>query len=228
MKVLVFDTETTGLLPKKNAPEEDYPYIVQMSWMTFEIHPDPTQLFNIQLEDYYVNPPIPITNAFIHGVTNEIAEAKGTPLTDVLNHFKKDLEHCEVCVAHNAQFDINVLEMELKRNDIVIMFPTIVCTMQETIEYCAIQIPSKFKKGEFYMKFPKLLELHEKLFKESPQNIHNSKVDVLACARCFIQWRWSVDVRKVDRHYRRLYRENCLTVSHESLVTNESCVGRFA
>ena len=40
MKVLVFDTETTGL-PKKGASlshPELFPYIVQISWLVFDFH----------------------------------------------------------------------------------------------------------------------------------------------------------------------------------------------
>ena len=36
MRVLVFDTETTGLLPPKNEALSKYPFIVQLSWIVYD------------------------------------------------------------------------------------------------------------------------------------------------------------------------------------------------
>ena len=42
------------------------------------------------------------------------------------------------------------------------------------------------KSGEKeYYKRPKLIELHEHLFKTTPNNLHNSLVDVVVCFRCW-------------------------------------------
>jgi hypothetical protein len=43
------------------------------------------------------------------------------------------------------------------------------------------------KYGKEYTKFPKLSELHEKLFATKPQNLHNSLVDILITLRCFMK-----------------------------------------
>lgn len=208
MKIVVFDTETTGLLPKKkDATIDEYPYIVQLSFITFDLTEN--ILTSIEVYDYYVNPPIPITNAFIHHITNEIAQQKGTTIRNALSVFQSVLHHSDICVAHNAQFDITVLDMEAKRNDMYFDYPDIVCTMKETIDYCNLRVPSKHGGG-FFKKYPKLLELSEKLFQEIPKNLHNAKTDILVCLRCFMKWTHQVDIRRTDRHFRRLYRENCL------------------
>ena len=36
-----------------------------------------------------------------------------------------------------------------------------------------------------YQKPPKLIELHEELFEETPKNLHNSMTDVYVTFRCF-------------------------------------------
>jgi len=44
------------------------------------------------------------------------------------------------------------------------------------------------------IKPPKLIELYRILFHETPDNLHNSMVDVLVCARCFLKVRYHWDV----------------------------------
>jgi hypothetical protein len=71
-------------------------------------------------------------------------------------------------------------------------FENIYCTMQETIDLCAIKVKDKF--GREYNKFPKLIELHEKLFETTPNGLHNSLVDIFITLRCFIYLKYKKDV----------------------------------
>jgi hypothetical protein len=38
-----------------------------------------------------------------------------------------------------------------------------------------------------YMKFPTLCELYMHLFHKTPENLHNSMMDVLVCLRCYLK-----------------------------------------
>ena len=64
--------------------------------------------------------------------------------------------------------------------------------MQETIELCNIEIKDKF--GRSYKKFPKLVELYQKMFGVTPKNLHNSLNDVIVCLRCFIKFKYYIDI----------------------------------
>ena len=59
--------------------------------------------------------------------------------------------------------------------------------MKNTIDFCALQRPSTFGGGGTYNKFPKLLELHEKLFGFIPENLHDAKTDCTACLKCYLE-----------------------------------------
>jgi DNA polymerase III epsilon subunit-like protein len=54
------------------------------------------------------------------------------------------------------------------------------CTMFSSTAHCAIQ-------GSRGNKWPKLEELHQKLFGEGFEGAHDALVDVQACARCFFE-----------------------------------------
>ena len=66
------------------------------------------------------------------------------------------------------------------------------CTARETYGYCSILAINW--KGEKYFKYPTLKELYQKLFDETPQNLHNSLNDVLITLRCVAKFRFNKDV----------------------------------
>tara|TARA_A100001015_G_C14393467_1_gene482622 strand:- start:236 stop:490 length:255 start_codon:yes stop_codon:yes gene_type:complete len=65
--------------------------------------------------------------------------------------------------------------------------------MKEGKKFTKLMRPSKFGPG-FYQKPPKLIELHEELFKTTPKNLHDSLIDVLVCFRCFHKMIYNKDV----------------------------------
>jgi DNA polymerase III epsilon subunit-like protein len=146
-------------------------------------------------------------------------------------------------VAHNLEFDLNMLKVECMRKIIAIESEHInsgigvkqivtrskqrkyetehnwyqflnllktktnfYCTMQESIELCNIKKTNLL--GE-YLKFPKLSELHETLFKSSPKNLHNSLNDILICLRCFYKLRLNEDLLKKNMEIKKML-ENLL------------------
>jgi DNA polymerase III epsilon subunit-like protein len=53
-----------------------------------------------------------------HGITNEIANDKGTDINDVLDNFKNDLKNVNVIVGHNIDFHLKTLLSEYVRYNI--------------------------------------------------------------------------------------------------------------
>jgi DNA polymerase III epsilon subunit-like protein len=206
MKVLIFDTETTGL-PKTKIMNQDtldkWPHIVQFSFVIFDTSEnDITKTYDsiIKMQDGLL---IPAESTAIHGITSEISEKCGINVEEALKEFFLHLKEVDLLVGHNVVFDINMVYIELlrviysKKYDQRVIsdykfdlhfltnFNKIYCTMQESIELCEIHAVSKY--GKEYTKFPKLSELHEKLFATKPQNLHNSLVDILITLRCFMK-----------------------------------------
>ncbi|MCB0378258.1 MAG: 3'-5' exonuclease [Bdellovibrionales bacterium] len=178
MKLLFFDTETTGLPKNYKLPYthlENWPHIVQLSWLVSENGQILKESDNI----IKVSVPIPIESSRVHGITNEISQAKGRELNVVLTEFLTDLESSDMMVAHNLSFDLAVLQAELLREDFdpEIQKPTF-CTMKSAVDYCKLP-------GMYGFKWPKLEELYDICFSEKLENAHNALVDVKATHRCF-------------------------------------------
>jgi len=208
MRVLVFDTETTGLPETKIiSPDtlDKWPHIVQFSYIIYDDEVNDI----VETKDYIVRVPENITisadSIKIHGITNEMSMTKGDNLDEIFNEFFFHLRSCDKIVGHNISFDMNVVKVELLRM-INLVTPSvseknlkeiklnlhylqniknIYCTLQESIELCNIQLLNKY--GKPYLKYPKLSELHEKLFETTPHNLHNSFNDILVTLRCFIK-----------------------------------------
>lgn len=183
---LIFDTETTGLPKRWNAPISDtdnWPRCVQIAW---QLHDE----FGVCLEhkDFLVKPEgfnIPYDAEKIHGISTELAENEGAPLSVVLDEFKLALSKTQFVVGQNVGFDINIMGAEFYRlgleNNLQELEVLDTCT-EKTAELC--KIPGG-RGGKF--KLPTLTELHEYLFQQPFAEAHNATADVEATTRCFFE-----------------------------------------
>lgn len=184
---LFFDTETTGLPKNWSAPITDFdnwPRLVQLAWLICDNAGN-----KLSGENYIIKPEgflIPTEAANVHGISTEKALKEGKNLQNALNDFSNSINNSNVLVAHNINFDIKIIGAEFLRKDINSNLKNIpkFCTMQTTTNYC--KIPHANNNGGGY-KWPKLIELHTKLFAEDFSNAHDALADVKACARCFFE-----------------------------------------
>lgn len=175
---LFFDTETTGVPKDYNAPAIEWPRMVQLAWLMFDekrVKIDEGNLI-IKPEGYE----IPKAAANVHGITTKMALEKGTDLEGVLTVFKERLDKAKYIIGHNVSFDRKILRGELIRKKVEYDSSNKIkiCTMRLSTKYCAI--PNKFG-----FKWPKLQELHEKLFGKEFEGAHDAMADIQATARCF-------------------------------------------
>lgn len=183
MHRMFFDTETTGKPKNYKAKIQDvdnWPRVVQLSYIVFD---EETELV---CEDFIVKPDgfvISDEVAEIHGITQEMALEKGLPLIDVMKKFRADINSCDVLIAHNISFDVNVVGAEFIRLDEDPEGFAIIsqlCTMKAGTRLCRLP-------GKFGYKWPKLSELHLYLFGETFEGAHNALVDIRATARCYFR-----------------------------------------
>jgi DNA polymerase III subunit alpha len=181
---LIFDTETTGLPLRDNAPIEDlnnWPRIVQIAW---QVHDKTGKL--LEVENIIIRPDgfeIPYAAEKVHGISTEMARTSGVPVEEALKKFAGSIESCSFIIGHNVKFDLNITAAELLRAGIEnkLLSTTSVCTMELTRDFC--KLPGR---GTRY-KAPKLEELYRILFSESFAEAHNASADVNATARTFFE-----------------------------------------
>lgn len=178
---LFFDTETTGLPRRWNAPVTDvdnWPRLVQLAWIMYD---DQGQI--LKSRDVIVQPNgfvIPPEASRVHGITTVIAREKGLPVQDVMTEFAEQVDAASALVGHNISFDECIVGAEFERLRMMtsLFLKPKYCTMKSSTDYC--KLPGK--KG---FKSPRLAELHQVLFGNGFDNAHNALADVEATARCF-------------------------------------------
>ena len=139
---------------------------------------------------------VPLESTAIHGISHDTAEKNGKSLSSVIATFLA--EEYDILVAHNIDFDMNVLINAIKW-DLQLslpLFPKQICTMKLSTNMCKIQ-------GKFGYKYPKLKELYFHAFKTMPfeTKLHNSMYDVLILTELvqkFIPLRKLMDLRTID------------------------------
>jgi DNA polymerase III epsilon subunit-like protein len=193
MKILLFDTETTGLprdrhVPAISAPG-NWPDIVSLSWMLF----DDVRL--VRARSHIINPHgwrVPPESTAIHGISDSFALRNGQMLDVVLDEFRSDMIECDVIVAHNLAFDKNVIDAawawrvcpkkglrpvpDFRWSSIQI------CTAESGKDICKFAFPDNPRR----YRFPKLAELYTFLLnKPLPYPSHSSLFDTMTLADIF-------------------------------------------
>lgn len=185
---IIFDTETTGLPKRWDAPITDtdnWPRCIQIAW---QLHDEMGRL--VEHQDYLIKPDgfnIPYDSEKIHGISTELAEQDGVPLMDVLVKFNEALAKAKFVVGQNLGFDINIMGCEFYRYGVdskMASMPLLDTCTEVTADL--LKLPGG-RGGRF--KLPNLTELHAYLFGVPFAEAHNATADVEATTRCFfLNW----------------------------------------
>ena len=208
-RVMIFDVETTGLIPKNRETMSltEMPHILQISFVIFD-----TQFWSvIKSVDLYINIPLDVDISVkiteLTGITREMS-MNGELIHNAMREFYEEYVKCDIIVAHNIQFDREMIRIEIERlgqrdDDYKVynnVFNTeyekmvgkdIYCTMKYGRNICKIE--QNGKNGMYY-KSPKLVELYQNLFGMTPQGLHSSLIDTYVCLRCFVRMRFKFDL----------------------------------
>jgi len=210
---LVFDVETTGLLPRGTItssglitpdgmviPFDKLPYINQFSFVIYNV----TSKRIMRTYNQYIRLPvgvkIPSEVTKITGITDEKCIECGVDIVEALAHFNGAYRFSNILVAHNFDFDHRMLQLECARNASSVtrrwgydprFFDLAEELKRGMTRYCTMQEGTKLCNimvpGRRTPKWPTLSELHQTLFGVIPENLHDSLVDVLATLKCYKQ-----------------------------------------
>lgn len=166
--ILFVDTETTGTGSDA--------HIVQLAW----IFAGKAQNRLIKPDDWT----IPAEATAIHGITTEHALQHGQDAAAVFQELHLAITRCEAIVAHNASFDMRMIKQEFDRLQLVMPVKRQICTMLGSMHY--VGLPGKYGNQP---KWPKLQELHMKLFGYEFADAHDALVDIRATQLCYTELR---------------------------------------
>lgn len=164
--MIIFDTETTGLLKPEVADLSQQPYIIEIGLLKIDGKYRETDRYSA-----LVHPPIPLDEELhkrITGLTN--ADLKDAPtFLELVDELAEFFLGETTLVAHNLPFDLGMLTNELRRIGREFAFPyppQQICTVART----------KHLTGERLH----LPELYERVLKRKLKQTHRAMDDVMA------------------------------------------------
>lgn len=182
--IIVFDTETTGLIKPKLRRLSDQPFIIEYCFKKYEYDYE-FPLCSMLSEKVFANtdqisgflkPPMPLPKVItkITGIAdNDLVDAP--KFIDRVDEITDFFLGADILVAHNLPFDRSMLANELLRLDKVLNFPwppRHICTVQETLSIKGYRLS--------------LAKLYAHLFDGETFDAHRAKDDVDALSKCFI------------------------------------------
>ena len=182
MKILVFDTETTWFLNKKDLSLDAQPYIIQFAGILWEL--ENGIYTEIERKNILIKPPIsiPYWASQVHHIY-DIDVQNAPVMSEVIDDIMVFINKAEAIIWHNIEYDEDMLKVELKRLEKLHLYTPdqVICTMKTTVDFCSIQW------NGLRFKYPKLWELYKKLFWEYFVWAHDAMVDVEATQKCFLE-----------------------------------------
>lgn len=179
MRILVFDTETSGLNPQWNV-------ILQLSYQVVDSDSWTTQK---TVNHYFAWPEdksrVTWEAINVNGLTEEVLGSKQlSNRKTALEEFVKDKDSCDLLVAHNLEFDKKFIIAACREEGVKFAssgWSKSYDTMKRTTSFC--QIPKDWGSG---YKWPKLTELANCLGVDySHIALHDSSGDVELTKLCF-------------------------------------------
>lgn len=168
--MVVFDTETSGLMKPVTAPLRDQPNMIEFA----AIKVDYDTLEELDRFEFLCKPPQPIepiiTN--ITKLTNEMLD-EHPPFAHFFPKVQQFFFGTYAAVAHNVTFDIEMLTVEMRRIQKTRTFPfpiEHICTVERSFDIRGHRL--------------KLSQLHEILIGEPFKDAHRAMADCEALLRC--------------------------------------------
>lgn len=169
-RAIAFDTETTGLIENQTVKIAKLPEVIEFYGCLFD--PDTGE---IEEEiDVLIKPKgsLNLEETKLKTINEEMLADK-MPFSEYADKIKNLIEKGDIVIGHNLSFDMEMIDVEMKRLGKSINWPMGICTVEQTIHLKGFRL--------------NLGALYEELFKESFEGAHRAKVDVMATVRCFIE-----------------------------------------
>lgn len=181
MNKIFIDTETTGLPimigynrynPYYQLEYYDNSRMIELGYMVYDSN-------NIKIKEFnkLIKPNnFEITNSHIHGISNEQAINEGIDIIDALKELEEDLKHTDTLIAHNINFDINIILSEAARAKCT----KLVESLHKKVKKCTFKISQDIYKKNF-----KLVNLYSHLFNKEIEQEHRALSDVKILVECY-------------------------------------------
>lgn len=175
--MIIFDTETTGLITNVAAPLRLQPHIIEL--FALKVNENGEEL---DCWECLLRPPIKLADIEqgekIRSITrlNDEMLVGAPKIAEVIDELTEFFLGERVVVGHNVAYDISMLVLELRRLGREYKFP------YPSKQICTVEATQHMNGRRM-----NLSELHEALFGEKFEDAHSAEADVRATTRCLFR-----------------------------------------
>jgi DNA polymerase III epsilon subunit-like protein len=167
---MIFDTETDGLITTLAAKLDRLPQIVSLYYNIINLENG----VSVKNGAFLFKPSKPISEEMtkIHGISNEMVK-DAPPFREMAYLLKDNFQASPLVIAHNAKYDTDMVNIEMRRCDLNVSWPKIICTVEQTIWLEGYRLS--------------LTNLHKYLFGLDFEEKHSASGDVAALSKCCVE-----------------------------------------
>ena len=197
-RLLFFDTETTGLPKRPEAPAShsaNWPRVVQLAWILTDSCGRTIREGNhlVRPRGWRIQPGA----LRCHGITLQQARQEGAPLAVVMRRFATDLLQTDTVIGHNVMFDHRIVGAEFFRlgQGNPLQKRHAQCTMKMGHGFLQKRPEDPSDSPIHRRRFrsrpspPGLDRLYRALFGRRLEGAHDALVDARACMECYFEMR---------------------------------------
>ncbi|MFZ4861414.1 exonuclease domain-containing protein [Sphingobacterium sp. Mn56C] len=179
--LLFLDTETSGIplrWDRSYMDDSNWPHVLQLAWKLYDIDRREVKQFNAYIYEPEVS--IDATATQVHGITIDFLRTHGLRRKETLRNLAYIIKKYDpIIIGHFIELDTLVLSAEFYRSGLPNPFVgrALFCTMLNSKNY--VVNPS--------IKFLRLPQLYEFLFKTELTKHHEAAHDAWVTAQCFFE-----------------------------------------
>ena len=169
-RTFLFDTETTGLSKNSVMRIEKQPHIIELFGLTLDHELNEVGIWQSLFSQ---NKPLEPIIVKITGITDALL-SDAPKFFHKAEELKEHIESHDRVVGHNLTFDMDRVDQEMARCNLVVRWPKErICTVEQTEHIKGFRL--------------NLAMLHEHLFGVGFPNAHRAENDVRATTKCYIE-----------------------------------------
>ena len=193
MRVLVFDTESTGLIHSTSYSDANNPYLASIAALLYDTEANRI-ISSLNTPIHPAGWKMPPEAEAVNGLSTEYLCKVGVPAQDVVSLFMNIASKADLVVGHNVEFDIKIMSAALWRHITIehsenfahevianhwLTLPTF-CTMKESKD----EVQALNKNGR--IKNPKLAEAYKHFFGRDLERAHSANADAVATLEIYL------------------------------------------
>ncbi len=193
MRVLVFDTESTGLIRTTSYSDVNNPYLASLAVLLYDTEANRI-VSSLNTTIYPAGWVMPPEAEAVNGLSTQYLQDTGVPSQAVIPLFMPIASKADLVVGHNVEFDIKIMSAALWRHIVAdqnenfaheiitkhwLTKPTF-CTMKESKN----EVQALNKSGR--LKYPKLTEAYKHFFGKDLNRAHSANADAVATLEIYL------------------------------------------